>query len=143
MATDTDAALKIERDYDATPERVFQAWLDPELVKQWYAPSDEMTVPVAEIDAREGGAYRIVMSQGDEQFDVRGIYREIVAPSKLVFTWAWQTAPEDETLVTVEIAESDRGCKLTLTHEGLTDPESRGRHEQGWSGCLDRLAQVS
>ena len=141
MATETSTALRLERTYSASPAEVFQAWTNPQQLKRWFSPSDEMEVPVAEIDLREGGTYKIEM-RGDESFVVSGTYREISDPERLVFTWAWATDPDNESLVTVELSERDGGTALVLTHEQLADPESRTRHEQGWNGCLDRLASV-
>jgi uncharacterized protein YndB with AHSA1/START domain len=77
-----------------------------------------------------------------EDHIVTGSYREFEPPSRLVFTWAWQSAPEAETLVTVEFRDADEGSALTLTHEQFASEESRAQHEHGWSGCLDNLEQL-
>jgi uncharacterized protein YndB with AHSA1/START domain len=94
----------------------------------------------AEADARVGGRYRIVMRTSDgEEHGVSGIYREVVPNEKLVFTWAWRTTPERESLVTVMLKSDGGGTLLTLTHEQFFDEPARDRHHSGWSGALDKL----
>ena len=146
MAQSTTAAkpaLKITRTYAAPREKVFRAWTDPEVMKKWFAPSDEFSVPEVAIDARVGGRYCIVMRAPDgEHHRVGGVYREYAPPARLVFTWAWESTPERESLVTVEFKELGTSTELILTHERFADEEARDKHQQGWTGCLGRLAQV-
>src|SRR5208282_1917521 len=105
----------------------------------WMGPG-EITTVSAESDARVGGRYRIVMrSPGGEEYDVGGVYREVIANEKLVFTWAWKSTPEQESLVTVLFKPDAGGTLLTLTHEQFFDEESRDGHEKGWNGALDKL----
>jgi uncharacterized protein YndB with AHSA1/START domain len=100
----------------------------------------EVTPVSAEADVRVGGRYRWVMrSANGETHDVGGVYREIVPDRKLVFTWAWRSTPERESLVTVELKPDGDGTLLTLTHEQFFDADARDRHQQGWTGSLDKL----
>jgi uncharacterized protein YndB with AHSA1/START domain len=136
-------ALSIVRKFDSTTAKVWRAITEPEMLKKWMAPSDAFSVPVAEIDLRVGGRYRIVMNAPDgEVHDVSGVYREIVANRKLVYTWAWKTTPERESIVTIELKASGNGTELTLRHEQFADEEARNHHEQGWNGCLARLEKA-
>jgi uncharacterized protein YndB with AHSA1/START domain len=95
----------------------------------------------AETDVRAGGRFRIVMqkSSDGEHHDVSGVYREVIPNEKLVFTWAWRTTPERQSLVTVLIRREGSGSMLTLIHEQFFDEAARDRHREGWSGCLDKL----
>ena len=96
-----EPSLTIKRRFNAAPPKVFSAWTDPEKLKRWFGPGQAETVLV-ESDARVGGRFRIVMRAPDgEEHDVSGVYREVVPDQKLVFTWAWRTTPERESLVTV------------------------------------------
>jgi uncharacterized protein YndB with AHSA1/START domain len=143
--TETKAkpALALERNLEAAPDRVWRAWTDPEAMKRWFAPSDAFAVPIVEADVRVGGRYRIVMKAPDgEEHDVRGVYREVVPNRKLVFTWAWRSTPERESLVTVELRPVGSGTALTLTHEQFFDAEARDKHREGWIGCLGRLEKL-
>ena len=74
--------------------------------------------------------------------DVGGVYREVVPNEKLVFTWAWKSTPERESLVTVLIKPDGDGSLLTLTHEQFFDEDVRDRHQQGWTGALDKMEKL-
>ena len=89
--TATKPSLTLKRRLNASPAKVFDAWTDPEKMKRWMGP--EGVVPQhAEIDARVGGHYRLVMRSPDgEEHDVSGVYREVVPNQKLVFSWAWKS----------------------------------------------------
>jgi uncharacterized protein YndB with AHSA1/START domain len=93
-----------------------------------------------EADPRVGGKYRFIMRSPDgEEHDVSGVYREVVRNEKLVFTWAWRSTPERESIVTVAIKPDGDGSILTLLHEQFFDEPARDRHQHGWTGCLDKL----
>jgi len=133
--------LEIRRTIPAPRERVFDAWTQAKELNKWSAPSP-MT-PKAEVDLRVGGRYRIVMRGPDgSEMRVGGVYRAIERPSRLVYTWKWEESPMDDTLITVEFFDRGKATEVLLRHEGLTDPESRARHEHGWNGCLDNLVTL-
>lgn len=137
------AALKLTRRYPHPPEKIFRAWTDPQALKRWFLPTPENQIVLAEADARVGGRYRIVVRNPDGvEHDVSGVYREVVAPARLVFTWAWRDTPERESLVTIELNRQGAETELVLTHEHLFDNEVRARHVQGWNGCLDHLGSI-
>lgn len=132
--------LTLTRQIKAPVAKVFAAWTSADALKRWFGPSDDMTIVVADADVRVGGRYRIVMQEkSGEQHRVGGVYREIESNTKLVFTWAWESMPERESLVTVLMAAVDGGTRLTLTHEQFADEPARDRHAKGWAGTLDRL----
>ena len=136
-------SLSLVRKLDAAPGKVWRAITEPEMLKRWMGPDDAFKVPTAEIELRVGGRYRIVMISPDgEEHDVRGAYREIVPNKKLVYTWAWKTTPERESLVTIELRSAGSGTELTLRHEQFADAEARDRHQHGWMGCLARLEKA-
>lgn len=135
----TQPSLTIKRRFNAPPAKVFAAWTDPEKVKQWMGPG-EVKVLRAEADARTGGRYRWVMRtpSGDEH-DVGGVYREVTPPEKLVFTWAWKSTPERESLVTLTFKRDGDGTLMTLLHEQFFDETARDNHEGGWNGAMPKL----
>jgi uncharacterized protein YndB with AHSA1/START domain len=135
----TKPSLTIKRRFNAAPAKVFSAWTDPEKVKRWMGPGETVTVR-AENDARVGGRYRVVMRapNGDEH-DVGGVYREVVPNEKLVFTWAWKSTPERESLVTITFKSDGAGTLMTLTHEQFFDEEARDHHQFGWDGAMLKL----
>ena len=147
MVTRTpDTTIRLEQLVPAPIEKVFAAWTNPEQMSRWYAPSDEYTTPVAEADAKVGGAYRVGMQHKDHPYLnlVCGQYCRIEPPHVLQFTWAWETPTPSphETQMTLEFRPAGSGAtNLTLIHERFRDEESRKQHTHGWTGCLARLAQ--
>jgi uncharacterized protein YndB with AHSA1/START domain len=138
--------ISITRVFDAPRALVFKAWTDARELAQWWGPKG-FTNPVCEIDARVGGAIRIHMRSPDGNvYPMRGEFREIAPPERLVFTNIAVDAADNpiiEGLTTVTFA--DRGGKTTLTLH------TRGRAmvdyavgylqgmEAGWSGSIDKL----
>jgi len=139
-ATRPKPSLTVTRRLPAPPDRCFRAWTDPEALKRWFGP-DKVEVLLAETDPRVGGRYRILArSQDGEEHDVSGEFREVVANRKLVFTWAWRSTPERQSLVTVEFVPAGAATMLTLTHEQFADEAARDRHRHGWTSTLGKLA---
>jgi uncharacterized protein YndB with AHSA1/START domain len=140
--------LVVTRTLDAPRDAVFAAWTDPKQFSRWMGPGT-IRAEIAALDARVGGTYRIVMHGTPNPAGmsiVSGVYREIVPPSRLVFTWAWE---EDllthkaghESIVTITLRAIGAKTELTLRHEKLESQSSRDSHAQGWDGCLDKLVQ--
>jgi uncharacterized protein YndB with AHSA1/START domain len=141
MATQaaTKPSLTIKRRLKASPAKVFAAWIDPEKVKGWMGPG-EVRMLAVECEPRVGGRYRwLARAPSGEDHEVSGVYREFVPDQKLVFTWAWKSTPERESLVTVDLKPDGDGTLLTLTHEQFFDEEARDRHRHGWDGAMDKL----
>jgi uncharacterized protein YndB with AHSA1/START domain len=135
--------LRITRHFPAPPAALFPLWTRPEHLVHWWGPRS-FTMPHHRVDARPGGAFRICIRspEGTDHW-MRGTYREVVEPERLVFTFAWEDpdgAPGRETLVTVTFAEREGGTDLTFHQALFTSPEDRDSHLEGWSECLDRLA---
>jgi uncharacterized protein YndB with AHSA1/START domain len=150
MATRSSAAtaglgarpsLTLKRRLHAAPAKVYAAWTDPEKIARWFGPAQVVAGSVrAEIDAREGGRYRVSFDMQDgEHHEVAGVYREMVPNRKLTFSWAWHSTPERESQVTVSLQPDGEGTLLTLHHEQLFDSAARDGHEGGWTGTLDKL----
>jgi uncharacterized protein YndB with AHSA1/START domain len=134
-----EPSLTLKRRLKASPEAVYAAWTDPEKIVKWFGP-DAGPVEHAALDVRVGGRYTVIFRTEDgEQHHVSGIYREVVPNEKLVFTWAWRSTPERESLVTILIKPEGAGSLLTLQHEKFFDEKARDDHRRGWSGCLDKL----
>lgn len=141
--TKPEVTLRIQRTYAAPREKVFQAWTDPEALKQWWGPEGYAT-PSAEIDLRPGGRYRLGMKKlpDGDVFFLSGIFQEVRPPEKLVYTWRWENqAGFPDTRVTVEFLERGGSTELLLVHELFKTEKDRDEHNKGWSGCLDRLGR--
>ncbi|HXP06388.1 MAG TPA: SRPBCC domain-containing protein [Stellaceae bacterium] len=140
-----DRTLVIKRVLDAPRELVFAAWVDPAQAAQWWGPKGFTTVS-AEMDVRVGGEWRRRMRSPDgPEHRSRGVYREIVRPERLVFTFCWEQggAPGHgpETVVTLIFADLGSGrTELTLHQAPFATVAGRDDHRTGWSGALERLA---
>jgi uncharacterized protein YndB with AHSA1/START domain len=140
-ATQVKPSLTLKRRFKATPAQVYKAWTDPAQLAQWMGPA-EVTAVEATADVRVGGRYHVRMIAPDDEHNVGGVYREVVPNEKLVFTWAWRSTPERESLVTVLIKPDGDGSLLTLIHEQFFDEAARDRHEFGWTGSLNKLERL-
>ncbi|WGF87190.1 SRPBCC family protein [Marinivivus vitaminiproducens] len=133
-------SLTLKRRFKASPEKVYNAWIDPDKIVHWWGPSPDDEVILAEIDARVGGRFHLIFRERDgETNDCSGVYREVVPNEKLVFTWAWRSTPERVSLVTLTFKPDSGQTLMTLLHEQFFDEEARDRHREGWSGALDKL----
>jgi uncharacterized protein YndB with AHSA1/START domain len=136
--------LTVSRRFKAPREHVFRAFTEPAQLAKWFGPKG-FTVPALALDVRPGGAWRTTMrSPEGKEHVVSGVYREIVRPSRLVFTWAHETAGPrgHETVVTIELFEVPDGTRLELRQEVFQSIESRDQHARGWSGCFDCLEEA-
>jgi uncharacterized protein YndB with AHSA1/START domain len=131
--------LTITKTIPATPQVVFEAWLDPEALAKFMTPMEGMTVPKAEADARVGGDFLVVMKAGDEEMPHHGTYKTIDKYKELAFTWN-NPFNEAESLVTLNFADTGSGeTELTLHHTALPSEESRDNHQGGWTRIVDTL----
>ncbi len=141
-AGDEARALEIVRVFDAPRALVFQAWVDPERMKQWSAPHDYQ-IGHNEGDVRLGGRWRSSMVSKDEELWLGGVYLEAVENERLVFTHAWEDEdgkPGHETVVTVRFEDAGEGKTRMIFRQAFFDSvDSRDGHEGGWGECFDRL----
>ena len=142
--------LTLTRLIDAPREKIYRAWTEPELMKQWFAPAP-FTTPVVEVDVRPGGASYIVMRGPDgKEYPNHGVYLEVVPNEKLVSTDAYTSAwtPSAKPFMTLVLTFEDEGGKtrytaraLHWTKEDCKAHEDMGFH-QGWGQCADQLAAL-
>ena len=132
-------SLTINRRFKAAPARVFAAWTEPAQIARWFDPGDVKVVE-AVFELRPGGRFQVhATSASGEDHRVSGIVQEAVPGKKVVYTWAWQSTPERQSLVTVEFKPDGDGTLLVLTHEQFFDEGARDRHNGGWSAALDKF----
>ena len=124
---------------DASAEEIFDAWTMSDELKGWFGPGGFQTIE-ADIEARPGGRYRLVMRAPDgNHLTITGAYREVVRPSRLVYTWVWAHAPDQEMVVTVELRPvGSARTSVRITHAQIVDGEL-ARYEGGWREGLARL----
>lgn len=147
----SERELMLTRIFDAPPSDVFRAWIDPEILKQWFAPLP-WTTPHAELDVRPGGSSLVVMRGPDgKDYPNPGVYLEVVENERLVITDAYIRAwePSEKPFMTLVLSFDDLGDGRTrytarALHWTVADREAHekmGFHE-GWGQCADQLAAL-
>jgi uncharacterized protein YndB with AHSA1/START domain len=137
-----DRQLTITRVLNAPRSLVFKVWTQPEHFSRWLGPKDFTTIG-CQMNVQVGGMYRacIRSPEGTDHW-MQGVYREVIEPERLVFTFAWEdenSQPKHETLVTVTFEEQDNKTLMTFHQAIFESTESRNSHHSGWSECFDRL----
>jgi uncharacterized protein YndB with AHSA1/START domain len=132
--------VKVSRRFDASAERVFDAWLDPEKAAKFLFATPGGQMIKAEIDPRVGGRFLFIDRRPEGDAGHHGQYVEIDRPRRLVFTFWVDMFPDGITQVAIDIVPLATGCELTLTHEGVWQ-EYAERTEGGWTMILDGLAR--
>ena len=149
----SDREIVMTRTFNAPRHLVFDAWTKPELLKRWFGTPPGWTMPVCEVDLRPGGTYRYVMhGPAGEEVVMRGEYREIVRPERLVTTEVfagfsevgWR--PEDATVSTMVLTEKDGRTTWTATvvypSKAVRDAALESPMESGMSASFAKLEDV-
>lgn len=145
---------RVERLIRAPRERVFDAWVRPELMRRWWRNGRGEELAGCELDARVGGRYRICqIGSGceevpgvadDYEWVMQGEFLEVDRPRRLVFTWNVNhpDEPPNTERVTIEFHEAPEGTRVVITHEQIVVPRFRDGTERGWTALLESLARV-
>jgi uncharacterized protein YndB with AHSA1/START domain len=143
--------LVLTRTINAPREKLFRAWTEPELLKQWFAPLP-WTVVTAQTDVRPGGSSLVVMRGPDgKEIPGRGVYLQVVKNERLVFTDAFTSAwePSDKAFSVVTVTLEDLGGDRTqytarVLHWSVADREAHEKmgFHAGWALCADQLAAL-
>lgn len=137
-----NSELIITRNFNAPRRLVWQAWIDPEQALHWWGPTHHPAVSI-ELDVRVGGRWRhCLKSQQDGGLLWHGgVFREVVEPEKLVFSFAWEEPGERglETLVTVTFFDAGDTTQMTLRQAPFVSSGEQQGHTEGWNSTFDRL----
>jgi len=141
-ATRKTETVRVTRHYDARPERVFDAWLDPVIAGRFLFATPTGQMIRAEIDARVGGKFTFTDRRPD-MGDVEhvGTYVEIDRPRRVVFDFAVPAYEPTLTRITLDFAPAGAGCDLTLTHDGVFEDYIK-QTEHGWGMILGGLEKA-
>jgi uncharacterized protein YndB with AHSA1/START domain len=143
-----DREIVMTREFDASRDLVFDAYTKPELLKRWMGVFGGWTLPVCEIDLRVGGTYRFVWRNADgTNMGMRGVYREVVRPERLVntekFDEAWYPG---ESLITLVLTEKAGKTTMTVTmryeSREARDAVVKSPMEGGVAASYDNLAEL-
>jgi uncharacterized protein YndB with AHSA1/START domain len=147
MTTREGTAVRVQRRFAAPRERVFDAWTNEDVLRDWWSAMPTMRPGRIDVDLREGGRYRMEMvTDAGEVHIAVGEFREVRPPERVAFTWSWESnqdamAGSADTLVEVDFVEDGNGTVVTLVHSGFAGAEIAGMHEVGWNGTLEQLAK--
>jgi uncharacterized protein YndB with AHSA1/START domain len=141
MTADASGILRISRRFDASIERVFDAWLDPENAGKWLFATPTGQMVRVEIDPRVGGSFVLTDRRDNQDVEHIGTYLEIDRPRRLVFSFCVPKYSPVVTRVILDFKPLPTGCELTLTHEGVL-PEWHDSAQEGWGKILDSLAAI-
>ena len=137
-----DLTLTVSKTIHAPIENVFDAWLDPEMLKQFILPMPGMPQPEVDNDPQQGGSFTIIMHVGEDKIPHSGQYLEVSRPNRLVFSWLSPFSIDGST-VTIDFSEIDDGTtNVQLTHVKFIDEETRSDHEGGWTNILETLNDI-
>lgn len=133
--------VRVTRRFRASPERVFDAWLDPAKARAFLFATPAGEIVRVDIDARVGGRFTIVDRRDGVDVEHTGEYLEIARPHRLKFTFRVPKFSSADSWVTLDIVAVGGGCELTLTHEGVL-AEYADKTPQGWDMIFDGLAAL-
>jgi uncharacterized protein YndB with AHSA1/START domain len=136
--------LRIERTLPAPRSAVYRAFTDPSRMLQWFGPHGFVATFV-DLDVRVGGAWRGGMRGPDgKELIASGVYREIVADERLVFTYAWERdgARGLETVCSLALFDEGRGTRLVFVQGAFETTAAAQDHQGGWSEAFEKLAQA-
>jgi len=143
------SSVRLTRTLKATPDEVYQAFLDPARLSRWFGPGDFDVLDV-DIDPRPGGRHHTVVAGPN---GIRGTFaceiRELIPAERIVLSWSWvldsptpQADPQHGSVLTITLREAAAGVtELTLLHShlgGLPDEDPPGIHD-AWGQALDKL----
>ena len=136
-----NTTLRMERTYEAPAQAVFDAWTSVEVMRRWWHAGNDWETPVATVDLRIGGEVRVVMRDPhkDAEYGGGGVYTEIDPPTRLAFTWIWDSDPSREQLIVIDFEEDDGVTNVRFTHSNLWNEEAVRDHEDGWGKVFDNL----
>ena len=135
--------LRLERDFEITPERLFKWVTTTEQLLKWWGP-EGMHVPEHALDLSQAGAWYSVMANSEGQtYKVSGQVTHVDPPRSVGFTWGWHDDQDQrgaESHVTFTVVATASGARLVIDHRDLTDSEQSASHEGGWTSSLRKLS---
>jgi uncharacterized protein YndB with AHSA1/START domain len=142
---DSSNHISISKDFNVSVEAVYQAWTQPEQLKQWWKPMNNQLLEVKN-ELQPGGAIEYRFSRADaEDLVIRGNYKEVEENSKLVYTWKWDLTEAglepSEYVLSLNFIKQDNGSKLEIQQDSTEEQEAIQPHKEGWTQALDALAE--
>jgi uncharacterized protein YndB with AHSA1/START domain len=137
----TDFSLTTRRSIRVPAKRIYEAWLDPEMLTRFMLAAPGMTIAGASVDPRVGGRFDVTMVIDGKEMPHGGVYRELVPYERIVFDWE-SPHVSDQTTVTITLLPKGDTTEVVLVHTRFRDERQRDGHNAGWTAILAKLEQV-
>jgi uncharacterized protein YndB with AHSA1/START domain len=135
-------SIKIERHFSTTPQKLWQAWTDPGIVKLWFGSDPNGTGLDAVLDVRVGGSYAVTFANANgDEYTAQGIYQIVELHKSLLFTWGWKDEPHINEMVAVQFLADGDGTLMTFEHLDI-DANTSHNYEMGWRTTFDKLEKA-
>jgi uncharacterized protein YndB with AHSA1/START domain len=145
ISTNKTHALKIQRTLDASVERVYKAWTNPDEICKWFGCQDMSNCQVKQ-DLTVGGLYQFKMTIASDGvvITIDGVFQEIVPNKKLVYTWNSDSVefPARDSVVSIEFIERGNKTEMILNHTNFAIEKSAEGHSVGWTVAIDKILQL-
>jgi len=143
MQTGSTHSVQISWNFSHPPSKVWQAWIDPAIVKLWFGSDPDGKVLDARFDVQINGAFSVTFINSDgTEFTCRGIYKEIDPPKRLVFTWGWENQPEVAELVALQFTPNEAGTLLRFEQSNIDPKTALHNYEEGWRSTFQKLEKA-
>ena len=143
MQTSPNQTVKISWNFSHPPEKLWQAWTDPSIAKLWFGSDPNGKVLDAKFDVRINGSFSVTFVNSDgTEFTCLGIYKEIVANERLVFTWGWANQPDVDELISLEFTSSDGGTSMLFEQSNIDPTTTLHNYEEGWRSTFQKLEKA-
>jgi uncharacterized protein YndB with AHSA1/START domain len=134
--------VRITWHFPAGPEKVWAAWTQPELVRQWFGSNPEGTVSNATLDVRPSGRFEVTFVDTDgTEHTASGTYQQIDLYRQLRFSWSWKSEPGVETQVSVTLMPEPTGTRMEFEHAGHTRASSHD-YDSGWRSTFKKMEKA-
>lgn len=144
METSNAIKLDISKTFPVAKEQLYDAWLSPDALKQWWHPmGNTLQHAITKPEAGAPVEYVFVTENGEPGFTIKGTYKEVQEGERLVYTWNWElpvaSVGDGEFLLTIVFNSEGTGSRLSVTQENFTKEEAVQPHREGWETGLDEL----
>lgn len=141
MNTGGNDTIFIEHKFNAGADRIWKAWTEPLLIRQWFGSNPDGKVLDAEMDVRPGGRFEITFKDSDGTVhNCSGIYKDVQPNSRLTFTWMWKSEPGVQSFVTILLLPNDSNTMMQFEHTNV-GYNSAHNYAKGWKDTFQKLEE--
>jgi uncharacterized protein YndB with AHSA1/START domain len=136
------ASIVVESIIHASPQQVWKAWTDPNLLKHWFGSDPNGKVLSAKLDPKPAGNFEVTFCDGDgTEHTCSGTYREVEEYTRLSFTWRWKSEPGVESFIILSLVPQGYSTHLKLEH---INPGTGSDHDyiKGWQSTFAKLEKM-